>query len=448
MPGAVDRGEAQHVAHVEERGRSSGGRRPLMGVFEGPLLEDHLVHQHPLHGHGRAHLGEGVGRHRHLDVGAERGLHAQALHLQDRRHAVAHVHLDREGDRYLHPFVLDLLPAEIGHPRHVDEEVVGPEADVVVDAARAGGEVVENRPDAEGRQDVRRDLQTELASDLPRLRVGRLAEVHLATHDHVDQLVARGEPLVLDAHRVARILVPCNAAGTLEVAKGGAAAGIEQRLDRGVRVRGRMVDLRDVVHRGHAVVELRQPAEQLADIDVLRPVDRGEFEQDVLVIGRIRARRARAVVDQDTVGEKPSQRGLELVVVRVDESRHDDAAGRVDDISATGTQVRPDLLDLLALDQHIRLGKVADLRVHRKHGAVADDVAPARPAAVGRRIARRLRRSRREQIERARGGRGERRNFQEITSTVNGIAMKLRLACHAHPAHVVSSLGCEDSGRG
>ena len=83
-------------------------------------------------------------------------------------------------------------------------------------------------------------------------------------------------------------------------------------------------------------------------------------QQNVLEIGRLRARRARAVVDQDAVGEEAAQRRLELVVVRVDEARHHDAAARVDLGGAAGVQVRADGEDLLALDQHVALREVAD----------------------------------------------------------------------------------------
>ena len=67
------------------------------------------------------------------------------------------------------PGVLDLLPAQVGHPGHVDEQVVGSDPDVVVDAARALGELVQDRADAERREDVRRDLEIELAPDRPGL---------------------------------------------------------------------------------------------------------------------------------------------------------------------------------------------------------------------------------------------------------------------------------------
>ena len=72
------------------------------------------------------------------------------------------------------------------------------------------------------------------------------------------------------------------------------------------------------------------------------------------------------------------------MVVRVDEAGHDDAAAGVDHRGIAGVQVRSDGDDLLALDQDVGLGEIADVRVQRHHGAAADDVAPAAPAGVVR----------------------------------------------------------------
>ena len=57
------------------------------------------------------------------------------------------------------PASLTPLPAEVGHPGHVDEQIVGSEPDVVVDAALAPGEQVQDRTDPERREDVRRNLE-------------------------------------------------------------------------------------------------------------------------------------------------------------------------------------------------------------------------------------------------------------------------------------------------
>ena len=125
---------------------------------------------------------------------AERGLQPQLLHPDDGRHAVPHVHLDGKRDRYLRADLLDFRPGGVGHARHVDEQVVASDADVAV-AADSSSQLVESRPDAERRKDVRGDLEAEPPPDRPG-QVGRLVvEVDLAAHDHMDQLVARGEPL-------------------------------------------------------------------------------------------------------------------------------------------------------------------------------------------------------------------------------------------------------------
>src|SRR6266852_3903928 len=107
------------------------------------------------------------------------------------------------------------------------------------------------------------------------------------------------------------------------------------------------------------------------------------FQQNVFVVCRIRARRPRTVVDQDAVGEEAAQRGLELMVVRIDEARHHDAAGRVDHARAmTRLQIRPNGEDLRALDQHVARSKVTDGRIHRHDVPAANDIKPPGCAAV------------------------------------------------------------------
>jgi len=64
------------------------------------------------------------------------------------------------------------------------------------------------------------------------------------------------------------------------------------------------MDLRDVVHRRNAVVELGESTKQLVDVDVLRPIHGGEFLQDELVVRGVSGGRVRPVIDQYPVGEK------------------------------------------------------------------------------------------------------------------------------------------------
>src|SRR5215475_11161205 len=124
--------------------------------------------------------------------------------------------------------------------------------------------------------------------------------------------------------RRASSLILALLAAALEVAERCTPAGIGKRLDRRVGVFRRMMDLRDVVNGGDAGIELAERAEQDRDVDILRPIDRGEFAQDEIEIvnGSVRI----AVVEQNAVGKEAAQRGLELVMMRIDEARHDDHA--------------------------------------------------------------------------------------------------------------------------
>src|SRR5207245_4271652 len=126
-------------------------------------------------------------------------------------------------------------------------------------------------------------------------------------------------PLRLDAERVLRILVALIGKGrqvgtrALEIAEGGTAPGVEERLDRGVRVLGRVMDLRDVVHGRDAVVELAQSREQLVDVYILRAKHRSERQKNEFEVGGGAARRARLIVDEDPIGEEAPHDRLELV---------------------------------------------------------------------------------------------------------------------------------------
>ena len=51
--------------------------------------------------------------------------------------------------------VLDPLPAQVGHPGHVDEEVVGSKPERTAVAAMALGERVQGGPNAERREEMR-----------------------------------------------------------------------------------------------------------------------------------------------------------------------------------------------------------------------------------------------------------------------------------------------------
>ena len=197
------------------------------------------------------------------------------------------------------------------------------------------------------------------------------------------------------------------------------------------------MDLRNVVDGGDAVVELRQSAEQLADIYVLWPVVAGEAGrprrsgQHVGEVGLLRARRARAVVDQDAVGNGAADRRPGLMVMRVDEAGHHDLAARVDHVGASRGEIGTDRENLLALDQHVAARKIGHRRIfHRHDGAALDQIAPAGPAAVARRtvVVMRARRARREQARGSDRGRA----LQKIASREVRVLWPSLIAQNAH----------------
>jgi hypothetical protein len=190
-----------------------------------------------------------------------------------------------------------------------------------------GRERVEGRLHSERADDMQSNRQVQLAPDSPRLLVAR--QIDLAAHEHAEQLIGRGKVLLADALGVAgifRLLAPA-----LEIAEHRAPAGCAEARDRGVGMFGRMMDLADVHHRGHAGVDLREAGEKLVDVDVLRAITHRKLLQDRLII-IVRAF-GPTVVDENAVGEKAAQRRLELMAMRIDEARHYDVSGRVDDRS-------------------------------------------------------------------------------------------------------------------
>ena len=205
----------------------------------------------------------------------------------------------------------------------------------------------------------------------------------------------------------------------------------------------RVMDLRNVVDGGDAVVELREAADEFAGVDILRPVVAGEARrrrcqlsrtQDIEVIILLGARRAGAVVDQDAVGNRASDRGPGLMVMRVDETGHHDTAARIDHVDIAGVQVRTDRENLLAVDQYVAADEIGDRRVHRHHRTAADQIAPAGPAAVARRaiIVMRGRGPCGEEIGCCRGDAGRRRTFEEIAPRGGVVLPPSSIAQDAH----------------
>ena len=155
---------------------------------------------------------------------------------------------------------------------------------------------------AEAADDMRRDRDAKLASDGLGFVIAR--QIDLAAHDHGDKLVVGRKILLLDAPRVRRIIGFF--ATAFEISERGAATRIHDPLDGRVGMRRRMVDLRDVVHRRHARIELAERAEMFIDIDVARAVDIGELAEDMAEIIDLAIRLT--VAEQQPVGEETAAR--------------------------------------------------------------------------------------------------------------------------------------------
>ena len=126
------------------------------------------------------------------------------------------------------------------------------------------------------------------------------------------------------------------------------------------------------------LAERSRPARWCTRVAARRP---RRTPEDVLEVGGATAPRPRAVVEQHAVGEEAAERGLELVVVRVDEARHHDLPrASISPRRRRAGWGRPRRSSCPRPARRPR--EIANLRIHRHHRAAADDVAPARPAAV------------------------------------------------------------------
>ena len=233
---AVDGGEPQHVAHIEERRRVGGRRRPLVGDSKSPCSR--IIWFTTMRCMVIAER---------IWVKKSAVIVTSTSELRDG--SMPSSCILRMGGMPWRMFIsigkaietctpLSLTPCQPRSdiPVMWMNRLSGPSPMSLLTPPVPCGEIVQDRADPERREDVRRNLETELAPDLPGLRVGRFPQVDLAAHDHVDELVARGEPLLLDAERILRILVAGDATRALEIAEGGAAPGIEEGLDGGVGV--------------------------------------------------------------------------------------------------------------------------------------------------------------------------------------------------------------------
>ena len=116
-----------------------------------------------------------------------------------------------------------------------------------------------------------------------------------------------------------------------------------------------------VDQRGDAGIDLRQRAEQIAEVIVFGIVAGGEIEMHVPQVIR------RRPFDAD-----PAQRGFPCVHMRVDQTRHHDLVGGVDGFVSGGVQIFADRFDAIALKEDFAALEVADRRIERDQPAAFD----------------------------------------------------------------------------
>jgi hypothetical protein len=141
-------------------------------------------------------------------------------------------------------------------------------------------------------------------------------------------------------------------------------SGIAHRLDQRIGVLGRVIDLRDIDHRGRAHVEERQRRRQHASVGVRGLIMKRDVFLNVAIVIGI----------HDAVWQRIAQQALIGVAVGIDETRNDDPIGDVDHDNGLvrGGDIGPHIADLAVLDQNIPGREVADLRIDGQDDATLE----------------------------------------------------------------------------
>ena len=163
------------------------------------------------------------------------------------------------------------------------------------------------------------------------------------------------------------------------------ASRIHQSLDHGVRVLRSVSRLRSVGPGRNTFADFTQTRDEFRDVTVLRVVWRAAEIPDnrvgILRIGD--AARGPDVLNDGAVaflrpcarkqsfGNDAALQRLILMMVRRDESGHDDSSRTVDDLGIGDRDVRCNLGDRFTVDQDVGLLEVSELRVERQHHASA-----------------------------------------------------------------------------
>ena len=198
----------------------------------------------------------------------------------------------------------------------------------------------------------------------------RHAEVRATRGEgHRHELVVRGEVLATDAPNVVGI----GRDGAAEppgrdrrvrkaVGEDRPDAAVLEPLDGGVRVLGRVHDVRPIHERRDAGVDRLERTPLVRRVDVVGPVLGRELVEDGAEVGA-----------QRVVGRAGPDRRLPGMAVRVDEAGDDDVAGRVDDLRVRCGQVRADLGDDVPHHEDVRTRQLAKRIVLGQDDRVLDE---------------------------------------------------------------------------
>src|SRR6202011_506016 len=123
-----------------------------------------------------------------------------------------------------------------------------------------------------------------------------------------------------------------------------------------------------------ARIDLAERCHKFAETRVLGQIGGSEGADDRFLI----TTNSVASGAQQTIGENAAQRRLKLMVVRIDESRHNNHAGCVHhDGRIENIQVPADRYDLFPPNEYVALLEVPDVRIHTEDDSVLEqDGAP------------------------------------------------------------------------
>ena len=204
--------------------------------------------------------------------------------------------------------------------------------------------------------DVRGDARVRLTRELPvvarDLEVGELGTGRRERER--DHLVLRREVLGGGPHEPARLAFLPLAPPREPIGEHRTQAGVVERLDHGVGVRRRALDVRPVEQRRDPGVDRAERRDEVADVGVLGSERRRELVQHVRDV-------ARPTLERD-VGADVAQQAFPDVTVGVDEPGHHDHAGGVDHLGVAAVRSRPTSTIAVPVDQHVAARQIPDRR--------------------------------------------------------------------------------------